>query len=248
MVSARPLLSITDLSKRFGSVVTADGISFGVPSGSALAILGPNGAGKSTLLSMISGALRADQGQVVFDGHDITGLPAATRSAMGIARTFQVPRPFSGMSVFENVLVAASFGAELGRRRAYAAAAAAIETAGMSRLVNQKAGALRLLDRKRLELARGLATDPKLILLDEIAGGLSEHELPQLLQLLGELKATGVTIVWIEHVVHALSDLADQALCLSGGRIIARGDLREVMAHPEVVEVYLGSMAGVGDV
>jgi branched-chain amino acid transport system ATP-binding protein len=242
------LLAVSDLSKRFGAVVTADGISFEVPSGTALAILGPNGAGKSTLLSMISGALPVDGGAITYDGHDITHVPAAERSARGIARTFQVPRPFSGMSVFENVLVAASFGGGQRRQHAYDVAAAALERAGMSRLANDKAGALRLLDRKRLELARALATAPKLILLDEIAGGLSEHELPQLAEVLQDLKASGVTIVWIEHVVHALNDVADEAMCLAGGRIIARGQLREVMAHPEVVEVYLGALAGAGEV
>lgn len=243
-----PILSVSDLSKRFGAVVTADGISFGVPSGGALAILGPNGAGKSTLLSMISGALPVDGGTITYDGTEVTTMPAAERSARGIARTFQVPRPFSGMSVFENVLVAASFGGKQRRQHAYDAAATAIERAGMGRLVNQQAGGLRLPDRKRLELARALATDPKVILLDEIAGGLSEHELPLLIKVLGDLKASGVTIVWIEHVVHALNDIADEALCLAGGRIIAQGPLREVMAHPEVVEVYLGAVAGPGEV
>jgi branched-chain amino acid transport system ATP-binding protein len=242
------LLRVDGLSKRFGAVVTADGISFEVPSGGALAVLGPNGAGKSTLLSVISGALKADAGTITYDGHDITHVPAQKRSAMGIARTFQVPRPFSGMSVFENVLVAASFGGGRRGHHAYERAAAAIETAGMGRHVNEKAGALRLLDRKRLELARALATNPKLILLDEIAGGLSEQELPQLLQVLKELKASGVTIVWIEHVVHALSDIADAALCLAGGQIIASGQVSDVMAHPKVLEVYLGAVAGAGDV
>ncbi|UDY23410.1 ABC transporter ATP-binding protein [Nocardioides sp. Kera G14] len=242
-----PLLRVDGLSKRFGAVVTADGISFEVPSGGALAVLGPNGAGKSTLLSMISGALKADAGTITYDGHDLTHVPAARRSAMGIARTFQVPRPFSGMTVFENVLVAASFGGGQRGHHAYERAASAIETAGMGRHVNEKAGALRLLDRKRLELARALATEPKLILLDEIAGGLSEHELPELIQVLKTLKAEGVTIVWIEHVVHALNDIADSAICLAGGEIIARGGVAEVMAHPKVVEVYLGAVAGAGD-
>ncbi|WP_300680883.1 ABC transporter ATP-binding protein [Nocardioides sp.] len=243
-----PLLRVDGLAKRFGAVVTADGISFEVPAGAALAVLGPNGAGKSTLLSMISGALPADAGTITYDGHDITHTSAAKRSAAGIARTFQVPRPFSGMTVFENVLVAASFGGGQRGRHAYERAAAAVETAGMSRLANEKAGALRLLDRKRLELARALATDPKLILLDEIAGGLSEHELPELIRVLSELKASGVTIVWIEHVVHALNDIADSALCLAGGEIIASGTVREVMAHPKVLEVYLGAVAGAGEV
>jgi branched-chain amino acid transport system ATP-binding protein len=242
------VLGVSDLSKRFGAVVTAAGISFEVPSGSALAVLGPNGAGKSTLLSMISGALPVDSGTISFDGTDVTALPAAERSALGIARTFQVPRPFSGMSVFENVLVAASFGGKQRRQHAYDAAAAALERTGMHQQANQQAGALRLLDRKRLELARALATGPRLILLDEIAGGLSEQELPQLVAVLTDLKASGVTIVWIEHVVHALSGIADQAMCLAGGRIIARGAVREVMAHPEVVEVYLGAVPDVGEV
>jgi branched-chain amino acid transport system ATP-binding protein len=243
-----PMLSVSMLSKRFGAVVTADAVSFDVPKGSALAILGPNGAGKSTLLSMISGAMPVDAGTVSYDGHDMTSMPAAKRSALGVARTFQVPRPFTGMSVFENVLVAATFGGRHRRHAAYDAASAAIERAGMAHLTNEIAGGLRLLDRKRLELARALATDPKLILLDEIAGGLSEHELPDLLAVLKGLKSEGVTIVWIEHVVHALGGIADEAMCLAGGRIIARGALHDVMAHPEVIEVYLGAVADAGDV
>jgi branched-chain amino acid transport system ATP-binding protein len=197
---------------------------------------------------MISGALRADSGTVLFDGHDLTHLSAERRSSMGIARTFQVPRPFSGMTVFENVLVAATFGGGLHRQEAYDGAAAAIATTGMSHLANARAGSLRLLDRKRLELARALATRPRLILLDEIAGGLSDQELPQLIEVLQTLKREGVTIVWIEHVVHALTDITDQALCLAGGEIIARGPVRDVMTHPRVLEVYLGSTAGAGDV
>ncbi len=241
------LLTVSGLSKRFGAVVTADGLSFEVPRGEALAVLGPNGAGKSTLLSMISGALAPDRGTITYDGVDVTTVPAARRSALGIARTFQVPRPFSGMTVFENVLVAATFGGGRRRQHANEAAAAAIEATSMGRLVNHRAGGLRLLDRKRLELARALATDPRLILLDEIAGGLSDQELPELVAALVRLKSTGVTVVWIEHVVHALADVADSAMCLAGGRIIARGDLRQVMADPGVVEVYLGAVAASGD-
>jgi branched-chain amino acid transport system ATP-binding protein len=241
-------LEVRDVSKRYGAVVTADRISFEVPAGKALAVLGPNGAGKSTLLSMISGAEKVDGGQLLYDGTDITAEPAAARSARGVARTFQIPRPFTGMTVFENALVAASFGGQQRRQHAYDRAYSAVEMSGMLRLADQRAGSLRLLDRKRLELARALATDPKLILLDEIAGGLSEHELPQLIDVLLALKSDGVTIVWIEHVVHALRDIADSAMCLAGGSIIARGDIRQVMADPKVVEVYLGALAGAGEV
>jgi branched-chain amino acid transport system ATP-binding protein len=241
------ILEVRDLSKRFGKVVTAEEISFSVEQGTALGIVGPNGAGKSTLLSLISGTLNADSGSVLFDGKDITRLSAGARSEMGIGRSFQIPRPFVDMTVFENVYVAAAFGGRSKGQAGYDTAAEALDIAGLLQLSDVPAGQLRLLDRKRLELARALATQPRLILLDEIAGGLTEKELPPLIEMVKGLRDSGVTVIWIEHIVHALLAVVDELMCLTFGKILAIGDPQEVMRSPEVVEVYLGSTFDMGE-
>lgn len=234
-------LEVHNASKRFGKVVTADKISFVVPTNMALGIVGPNGAGKSTLLSLITGVLPLDGGSIIFEGIDITSLSPGARSQAGVARTFQIPRPFLDMTVFENVYVGAAFGANKHGQAGYHNAAQALEKTGLIHLAQEPARKLRLLDRKRLELARALATDPQLILLDEIAGGLTERELPELIELIKGLIGQGMTVIWIEHIVHALLEVVDQLMCLAGGEILAIGDPREVMANPSVIEVYLGS-------
>jgi branched-chain amino acid transport system ATP-binding protein len=244
----RPILEVRDLSKRFGKVVTAEDISFTVDPGTALGIVGPNGAGKSTLLSLIGGVLPPDAGVITYDGKDITRSSSGTRSEMGIARSVQIPRPFVDMTVFENVYVGAAFGGQSPGQAGYDTAAEALEISGLTHLANVPAGQLRLLDRKRLELARALATRPQLILLDEIAGGLTEKELPPLIEMIGGLRDSGVTVIWIEHIVHALLAVVDQLMCLAFGRILAIGDPREVMASPEVIEVYLGSTFDLGEI
>jgi branched-chain amino acid transport system ATP-binding protein len=241
------MLEVRSLSKRFGKVVTAEDISFAVESGTALGIVGPNGAGKSTLLSMISGVLSPDEGVVLFDGKDISGYSAGARSELGIARSFQIPRPFVDMTVFENVYVGAAFGGESHGQAGYDTAAEALEISGLLHLSDVPAGQLRLLDRKRLELARALATSPRLILLDEIAGGLTEKELPPLIEMIRGLRDSGVTVIWIEHIVHALLAVVDELMCLAFGKILAIGDPHEVMRSPEVVEVYLGSTFDMGE-
>jgi branched-chain amino acid transport system ATP-binding protein len=243
---AVPVLSVRGLSKRFGRVVTAENVTFEVRAGTALGIVGPNGAGKSSLLNLINGTLRPDGGTVLFDGRDVTRLDAASRSAAGIARTHQIPRPFGDMTVFENVLVGASFGGGQRRQAGYDAAYRAIETAGLLDLADVPAGRLRLLDRKRLELARALASSPRLLLLDEIAGGLTDRELPALVRVILELRSAGVCVIWIEHIVHALLAVVDRLMCLAFGRVLAVGDPGEVMADPQVVDVYLGSTVEVG--
>ncbi len=235
------ILEVEGLSKRFGHVVTAERISFAVEEGEALGIIGPNGAGKSTLLSLITGVLRPDEGRIGFAGADITQVSTAKRTRAGIARTFQIPRPFSDMTVFENALVGASYGAGQRGRAAAESAVEALERTQLLDLADVHAGDLRLLDRKRLELARALATRPRLILLDEIAGGLNDHELPALIELIRELKESGLTIIWIEHIVHALTAVVDELMCLAFGRILAQGTPTDVMTSPEVVETYLGT-------
>jgi branched-chain amino acid transport system ATP-binding protein len=240
------ILEIADLSKRFGSVVVADEISFSIEQGSALGVVGPNGAGKSTLLSMITGLLAPNSGTIRYNGSDVTGMAPGKRAELGIARSFQIPRPFVEMTVFENVYVGAAFGGQQRGAAGYAEAAEALEIAGLSRLANVPAGQLRLLDRKRLELARALATRPQLILLDEIAGGLTEKELPPLIDMIRGLRDAGVTVIWIEHIVHALLQVVDELMCLALGKILAIGDPQTVMRSPEVIEVYLGSTLDIG--
>jgi branched-chain amino acid transport system ATP-binding protein len=236
-----PLLEVSGLAKRFGRLVVAADISFAVAAGEALGVVGPNGAGKSTLLNLVNGVLRPDAGAVTFAGADVTGLGAAARCRAGIGRSFQIPRPFAGMTVFENVLVGATFGAARRQHAGYQTAGAALETAGLLALADRPAGSLRLLDRKRLELARVLATEPRLVLLDEIAGGLTEAELPALVETVRAVRDRGVAVIWIEHIVHALLAVVDRLMCLASGRTLALGEPREVLRNPEVVQVYLGS-------
>lgn len=235
------LLEVGGLAKRFGTVVTAADVTFSVAPGEALGVVGPNGAGKSTLLNLIGGVLRPDAGTVRFDGRDITRLDPAARCRAGIGRSYQIPRPFGRMTVFENVFVAATFGAGRHGQAGYDTARDALDRTGLRDVADEPAGSLRLLDRKRLELARALATAPRLVLLDEIAGGLTDYEVPDLVETVRALRAGGTAVVWIEHIVHALVAVVDRLMCLAAGRVLAIGDPAEVLRSDEVVEVYLGS-------
>ena len=235
-----PMLQVSSLAKRFGNVVTARDVSFDVRAGEVLGVVGPNGAGKSTLLDLIAGSVRPDAGRVILDGHDISRLSAPARSRRGVGRSYQVPRPFTGMTVLENVLVGSRFAGGQRGGAGYDAACDALVVTGLMRHANRPAGQLTLLDRKRLELARALATGPRLILLDEIAGGLTDQELPELIELIRGLGRQGMAVVWIEHIVHALLEVVDRLMCLALGEVVAIGDPKAVMADPTVVEVYLG--------
>jgi branched-chain amino acid transport system ATP-binding protein len=232
------LLSLNNLNKRYGALVVTDGLSLDVSEGEILGILGPNGAGKTTLFNLIAGTVRPDSGQVEFAGFDISALGAPERCKLGISRSFQVPNPFGGMTVFENVLVGACFGRSGPDPEAYALKV--LELTGLKPKANHLAGALTLLERKRLEMARSLATEPKLLLLDEIAGGLTERECQSLLAAVRDVHQSGVTIVWIEHVVHALLSVAQRLMVLNFGRKIADGAPKDVMANRDVKSVYLG--------
>ena len=234
------LLSLSDVRKSYGALTVTDGVSLAVESGETLGILGPNGAGKTTLFNLISGDVRVDAGRVEFDGRDITALPAHQRCRAGIGRSYQVPQPFGNMTVFENLVTAACFGGGQTEREAWATAVEVLEQTGLRGHANQPAGSLRLLDRKRLELARALATRPRLLLLDEIAGGLTEPEARELVEELRRIKLRGVTMIWIEHVVHALLSVADRLLVVNFGRLLAEGEPQAVMADPEVRRVYMG--------
>jgi branched-chain amino acid transport system ATP-binding protein len=206
----------------------------------AVGVIGPNGAGKTTALNVMAGRLRPDRGAVLFDGRDVTRLPAHARCRAGIALTHQIPHPFEAMTVFENVLVGATHGGGRPERAAAAACLDALEASGLADRVNTRAGALTLLERKRLELARALATRPRVLLLDEIAGGLSEPEVHAMVGVIGRIRAQGVAIVWIEHIVHALRSAVDRLVALSFGRSLMDGPPDAVMASPEVRRVYLG--------
>jgi branched-chain amino acid transport system ATP-binding protein len=238
-----PLLALEHICKRFGAIVVAERLELALGEGEALGIIGPNGAGKTTLFGMIGGTIAPDSGRVVYAGRDITGLPPAQRCALGIGRSFQIPQPFSGMSVFENLVVAAAFGGRRRERDAYESCMAILDRCGLAGKANRPAGTLTLLDRKRLELARALASEPTLLLLDEVAGGLTEHECQALIALIGEIRRSGVAIVWIEHVVHALLASIDRLLVLHNGAFIAGGEPRAVIRSPQVAEIYMGIAA-----
>ena len=236
-----PLLELDHVTKRFGRVVIAEDLSFTVGPGDTVGIVGPNGAGKTSLFGLISGDLSPGAGTVSFAGRPVTKLDAAGRCRLGIGRTYQVPRPFGDMTVFENVLVAAQQGAGLRRRASYTAAAEALERAGMADEANLPAERLGLLQRKRLELARALASGPKLLLLDEVAGGLTDPEVALLVEIVRGVNAEGIAVIWIEHVVRALVAVVTRLICLSGGKFVGDGDPAEVLANPAVREVFLGS-------
>ncbi|TFD46939.1 ABC transporter ATP-binding protein [Cryobacterium frigoriphilum] len=237
----KSLLEVNAVAKSYGALQVLTEINFAVPTGQAVGIVGPNGAGKSTLLSVINGTERATAGSVLFDGCDVTDLGPEVRARAGMGRTFQIPRPFTHLTVFENALSGASYGAGLYGKAADEQALHALELSGMLDLANTPAGKLPLLARKRLELARALATRPRLLLLDEIAGGLTEAECDSLVETIAGLHASGITIIWIEHVVKALLAVVDRLVCLASGTLIADGQPDAVMSSTEVRRVYLGS-------
>jgi branched-chain amino acid transport system ATP-binding protein len=245
------VLELDRVTKRFGRVTVADELSLEVRGDELIGVVGPNGAGKTSLFSIISGDLAPDRGRVVFTGRLVNSLDAASRCRLGIGRTYQVPRPFEQMTVFENVLVAAQAGAGLRRNTAHHRAFSVLEETGLAGLANRRAGQLGLLDRKRLEVARALATGPKLLLLDEVAAGLTDPEVDELIAIVRRARAgstgdgsTGagpVAVVWVEHVVRALTSTVDRLICLDEGAIIADGQPDEVLSNQRVREVYLGT-------
>jgi branched-chain amino acid transport system ATP-binding protein len=235
------LLELDRVTKRFGRVVIAEDLSLAVDPGQVVGIVGPNGAGKTSLFGLISGDLAPGAGEIRFAGRTVTRLDAAARCKLGVGRTYQVPRPFGDMTVFENLLVAAQQGGGLRRRASYAAAVDALDRAGISGQANVPAERLGLLQRKRLELARALATQPALLLLDEVAGGLTDPEVAQLVEIVREVNAAGTAVIWIEHVVRALTPVVSRLICLSGGKFVGDGDPATVLAQPAVREVFLGT-------
>ena len=237
------ILKLDNLTKSFGSLKVVDGVQLEVAQGDALGIIGPNGAGKTTLFHLVTGLLRPDAGAIGFDGRDITQAPPRVRCIAGIARSFQVPHPFENLTVFENLLVAAIHGRGQREAQVIEACGDILERTGLIGFANRRAGTLNLLGRKRLELARALASAPRLLLLDEIAGGLTEAECQELVELIKEIKNSGVTIVWIEHIVHALLEVVSRLVVLNSGRKIVEGEPRVVMASDEVRQIYMGIAA-----
>jgi branched-chain amino acid transport system ATP-binding protein len=234
------LLQIHGLRKSFGSVVAADDIELAVASDEAVGIIGPNGAGKTTLFNLIAGGLSPDSGTIHLDGRDITAARPHERCRAGIARSYQIPRPFEKLTVFENLLVAAVHGRHKTEAEATQLCGEILDRLRLIKRANVLAGSLTLLERKRLEMARALATAPRLLLLDEIAGGLTESECGELVGTIKELHTTGVTIVWIEHIVHALLAVVDRLVVLNFGKKIAEGNPQAVMSSPDVKQIYIG--------
>jgi branched-chain amino acid transport system ATP-binding protein len=234
------VLHLTAVSKSFGALKVTDAVSFAVPKGQALGIIGPNGAGKSTLFNLVTGNVLPDAGTITFRGRDVTRTPAMERVRMGVGRSFQIPQPFEGLTVFENLLVAAAYGRGKPEAQVADPCAEVLRATGLLPRANQLAGSLTLLDRKRLELARAMATGPELLLLDEIAGGLTEAECGALVETIRALHAQGTTIIWIEHVLHALTSVVERLLVLDFGRVIGLGEPAAIMASREVREIYLG--------
>jgi branched-chain amino acid transport system ATP-binding protein len=234
------LLQIRQLKKTFGSVVAADAIDLDVAEREAVGIIGPNGAGKSTLFNLITGDLYPEAGDIRLDGASITAVPPHARSRAGIARSYQIPHPFENLTVFENLLVGAVWSRAKREREVIDACADVLERTHLMRRANALAGSLTLLERKRLELARALATEPRVLLLDEIAGGLTEAECQELIGTIRSIHANGVTIVWIEHVVHALVAVVQRLVVLNFGRKIAEGEPQTVMRSKDVRDIYIG--------
>jgi branched-chain amino acid transport system ATP-binding protein len=237
------ILEVSSLTKRFHGLVAVNDVSFHLKRGEILGLIGPNGAGKTTLVSMVNGTLEPTGGNLVFEGRSLRGVPAFRRAHLGIGRTFQIMKPFPGMSVLENVSVGALFGANGGEHniaRAREQARACLEFVGLGKRSAQRADALGGPDRKRLELARALAMKPRLLLLDEVMAGLNHVEIEDVIEVIKKVRDQGISILVIEHVMKAIKSLSDRVLVLHHGEKIVEGETGEVLRDPRVVEAYLG--------
>ncbi len=234
------VLELRGVSKAYGAITVADELSYQLGHGEALGVIGPNGAGKTSMFNLITGTVQADRGQILLKDRDVTRQSAARRCRSGIARSFQVPQPFSAMTVFENTLVAATHGTRNTLASANAHCLEVLELTGLIDKANDPAGSLTLLGRKRLELARALCARPQVLLLDEIAGGLTEKECHDLVATINTIRKTGLSLIWIEHIVHALLSVVDRLIVIDFGRKIADGDPKQTMSSQAVQEIYMG--------
>ncbi|WP_295551276.1 ABC transporter ATP-binding protein [uncultured Pseudacidovorax sp.] len=237
--TGQPILQLTDIWQRFGGLVANAEVTFDVPRGQILGLIGPNGAGKSTLFGIIAGARAPVQGRVVFEGRDVTRLDAPARCALGIARTYQVPRSFDSMSVLDNVMV----GSFTRHSRAAAAREAALEVLDFTGLIGRagaSAGDLTPPEKRRLEVARALATEPRLLLLDEVMTGLTPSEARKGVELIRRIRDRGITVIMVEHVMEIVMPLVDWAIVLNLGRVLSQGAPKDVVRDPAVVAAYLG--------
>jgi len=240
----KPILAVDHITKRFGGLVAVNDVSFDLQEGEILGLIGPNGAGKTTLVSLISGTIAPSTGKVVFQGAPIAHLPAFRRSRLGIGRTFQLMKPFLGLNVLDNVAVGALFGTGGGRSQLHRArdeAAYWLEFVGLAHRAQQRADELGGPDRKRLELAKALAMNPRLLLLDEVMAGLHHGEIDEVVTVIQKLRSRGISVLLIEHVMKAIQSLSDRVLVLHHGNKIAEGPPQAVLSDPRVVDAYLGS-------
>ena len=235
------MLEVRSLTKRFGGVVAVDSVDFSVDTGEIMGLIGPNGAGKTTLFNVVAGAFAPDSGEVLFEGNSIAGMSSAAICRRGLARTFQIPQVFSSMTVLETIATGS-----LALTRAVAdalhAAVAIAQRVGLAGRENVLASSLTTAEKKRLELARALATHPRMILLDEVLAGLNASEVADMLDLIRSLRDEGITVLFVEHNMEAVTGVCDRILVLDSGRKIALGRADEVMANPDVIRAYLGDV------
>jgi branched-chain amino acid transport system ATP-binding protein len=241
-VSAVPVLETRGLGRRFGGLQAVSDVSFSVPAGQVLGVIGPNGAGKSTFINLVTGHTKPTEGRVLIDGKDLTGARPWVIAQAGVARTFQIVKPFRGMSVRENVAVGILYGSNGTNvmSKALKAAEEVLEEVGMAGLGDRPPGELSVADARRLEFAKALALRPRLLLLDEVMAGLRHTEIEPSLELIRKLKARGITIIVVEHVMKAILAVSDQVLVLHQGKVLTSGDPRDVLSDPRVIEAYLG--------
>ena len=236
-----PLLTSHKLSKSFGKVRAVHNLDLDVNQGEVFGIIGPNGAGKTTLFNLITGEIRPDQGEVIFDGKDVTHDPTYKKCRMGIARTYQIPKPFLNMTVLENVLVGSIYGRGMGYTQSKQKCEEILDKTGLLPKRHVVAGSLPLFDRKRLELAKALSTGPTLLLVDEVAGGLTEPEVEEVLEVIHAVRKDGVTVMWVEHIIMAMQKGPDRLLVMDFGTKLFCGTPHEAFNSEEVQRIYLGA-------